>query len=129
MLSGMMHGRVFDLTALVNMVAAISVCLAIAFWLFSVARFFWSSEKHDGAAGLSLAAFAGQLGLVVLAVFIDPRGVGYVGVLLALANAAVLSLLNIAWAHRSSTTIGSRMRVATLLWVAGVILAVSTPQH
>jgi hypothetical protein len=125
----MMQGKVLDLTVMVNMVAAISVCVAITLWLFAVARFLWSSEKRDQAAVLSLSAFAAQLMLIVIAAAVGSHGFGQLVTVLALGTAAVLSVLNIAWAFRCSSVIGSRMRPATLLWVAGIIMAISTPQY
>jgi len=124
-----MQGKVLDLTMLLNMVAAISVCLAIAFWLFAVVRFVWSSEDRNGVTAISLTAFGAQLALIVLAALIDSRGRGQLGMVLSLGTAAVLSLLNVGWAFRCGSTIGSRMRPATLLWIAGVIVAIGTPQH
>jgi hypothetical protein len=124
-----MQNRVLDLTVLLNMAAAISVCVAIALWLFAVVRFARSSEKRDQPAVLSLSAFAAQLGLIVLAAAAGSRGLGQLITVLALGTAAVLSVLNIAWAFQCSSIIGSRMRFATMLWVAGIILAVGTPQH
>jgi hypothetical protein len=129
MLNGMMRGKTLDIAMLVNMLAAILVCVAIALWVFAVVRFAMSSEDRGRATALPLVGFPTQVALIVLAAVIDSRSRGQLSTALVLGTAAVLSIANVGWALQCSSIIGSRMKLATLFWIAGGILAFAAPQH
>ena len=119
-----MEGTIIDQSVLFGAVAQMCLCLAVAFWLFAAVRFVWATESHDRADSVVLAVFSAQVGLVVSTALIDFRGAG---VAVAVVIGVVLSLFSTAWAFRSRSMVGNRMKATTLLWMAGFLFAIGTP--